>query len=253
MVSATASRSGNRNVAAADVLKFVSDITMATGLIVAIAAIADMPGPAAFQALVIFAAIAALITRSKIRPGSACRLGPADKVTLVRAVIAALCAGLVFRGETAVQLGWWLPAIAGIALALDGLDGWIARSTGTASVFGARFDMETDAFLILVLSALVWQTGKTGAWILAIGAMRYGFVAAAAIWPRLGSPLPPGRRRQAVCVIQVCALLICLMPVTEPRPAAAVSAFALIALTGSFSTDIAWLLRHGGGRAASGP
>ena len=140
-------------------------------------------------------------------------------------------------------------AIVGIALALDGLDGWIARSTNTTSVFGARFDMETDAFLILVLSALVWQMDKTGAWILAIGAMRYGFVAAAAIWPQLGSPLLPSKRRQAVCVIQVCALLICLMPVTGPLMATAISAFALIALTGSFSTDIAWLLRHDGGRA----
>ena len=81
---------------------------MATGLIVALAALADMPGPVAFQAVAIFAVIAALITRSKARLGAACRLGPADKVTLVRAVIAALCAGLVFRGETAVLLGWWL-------------------------------------------------------------------------------------------------------------------------------------------------
>ena len=38
------------------------------------------------------------------------------------------------------------------ALALDGVDGQVARRTGTASELGARFDMEVDAFLILVLS-----------------------------------------------------------------------------------------------------
>ena len=45
-----------------------------------------------------------------------------------------------------------------------------------ASSFGARFDMETDALLILVLAALVWQHGKAGPWILAAGLMRYAFV-----------------------------------------------------------------------------
>ena len=41
---------------------------------------------------------------------------------------------------------------------LDLVDGWVARRTGTASPFGARFDLETDAALILVLSWLVWRT-----------------------------------------------------------------------------------------------
>ena len=44
-------------------------------------------------------------------------------------------------------------ALVVVALALDWVDGQVARRTGTCSAFGARFDMETDAFLILVLSA----------------------------------------------------------------------------------------------------
>jgi phosphatidylglycerophosphate synthase len=40
-------------------------------------------------------------------------------------------------------------------LALDGLDGWLARRFGLASAYGARFDMEVDGFLILVLALLV--------------------------------------------------------------------------------------------------
>ncbi len=95
--------------------------------------------------------------------------------------------------------------IASVAAALDGVDGWIARRTRTASAFGARFDMETDALLILVLSALVWRSGKAGAWVLASGLMRYAFVAAATIWPWMQEPLEPSRRRQAVCVVQVVA------------------------------------------------
>ena len=38
---------------------------------------------------------------------------------------------------------------------LDAVDGQVARRTGTVSALGARFDMEVDAFLILVLSVYV--------------------------------------------------------------------------------------------------
>ena len=37
-------------------------------------------------------------------------------------------------------------------LILDGVDGRVARARGEVSAFGARFDMETDALLLLCLS-----------------------------------------------------------------------------------------------------
>ena len=45
---------------------------------------------------------------------------------------------------------------------------WMAGAPGRdrPSSFGARFDMETDAAFILILSVLVWQHGKAGAWVL---------------------------------------------------------------------------------------
>ena len=55
-----------------------------------------------------------------------------------------------------------------VALLLDWVDGQVARRTHTESAFGARFDMEVDAFLILVLSVYVAST--TGWWVLIIGA-----------------------------------------------------------------------------------
>ena len=56
-----------------------------------------------------------------------------------------------------------------MAAILDLADGWVARRTGTATAVGARFDMEVDALLILVLSALVWRYGVTGPWVLPPG------------------------------------------------------------------------------------
>ena len=231
-------------------LGFVSDITMATGLVVAIAVFWGVPGAVGLQAGAVFAALALFIVALQRYFHIGYDLTAADRVTLVRAAVAASCAGLLFHGDTAAALGWWLPALAGLALVLDGFDGWLARRTGTASAFGARFDMETDAFFILVLSGLVWQLGKIGPWVLAIGAMRYAFVAAALVVPRLSEPLFPSRRRQAVCVIQVVALAACLVPAVGPGATTALAAVALITLAYSFAVDIVWLLRNGASRGS---
>ena len=68
------------------------------------------------------------------------------------------------------------------------------------SVLGARFDMEVDAFLILVLS--VYVAGSVGPWVLAIGAARYAFWAAGRLVRWLGRPLPPRYWRKPVAAIQ---------------------------------------------------
>jgi phosphatidylglycerophosphate synthase len=167
--------------------------------------------------------------------------GPADWITGLRAALTVLLAALLVQAappDPVIVVG-----VASVAAALDGVDGWIARRTKTASAFGARFDMETDALLILVLSALVWRMGKAGAWVLASGLMRYAFVAAAAAWPWLQEPLEPSRRRQAVCVVQVVALIAALLPSIDPAASSAIAAAALAALTWSFLVDILWLWR----------
>ena len=114
------------------------------------------------------------------------------------------------------MVSWSLAGLIGIALGLDAVDGWLARRLGLASRFGARFDLEIDALMMLILSVLVWQTGRVDAWVLAIGGMRYGFVALGMIWPAARRPLPPSFRRKAVCALLGVLLLICLLPPTPP-------------------------------------
>jgi hypothetical protein len=87
-----------------------------------------------------------LLTRGLARHG-ADQLGPADRVTLVRATLAGGVTALVadsFSGPTPVTA---LVALIIIALVLDAADGWVARRTMTMSG-SARFDGEVDAFLI---------------------------------------------------------------------------------------------------------
>lgn len=173
------------------------------------------------------------------------RFGPANTVTLFRAVLVALTAGALGQPDGAAGM-WPIVAFASAALLLDGVDGWLARRGNCASAFGARFDQETDALLILVLSLLVLQTGKAGAWVLAAGLMRYAFVAAAHVSPRLARALPPSRRRQTICVVQVVALILCLAPVVTPPVSTALAAASVLLLALSFAVDIRWLLEQPG-------
>lgn len=169
--------------------------------------------------------------------------GLANQVTLLRSALAALLLGCVVAGAQAT-LAWEVLGIAVLAASLDALDGPLARRLGTTSAFGARFDMEADAGFVMVLSLLVWQFDKAGAWVLASGLMRYAFVLAGVLMPWLRGTLPPSLRRKAVCVVQVVALVVCLAPVVPVVWSTVMAALALIALAGSFLTDIAWLARH---------
>ena len=176
------------------------------------------------------------------RPGRG--LGAANRVTLVRATLVLPLAALPFHSTAAdARALWWIIAVAGIAMALDGVDGWVARRYG-ATAFGARFDMELDAVLLLALSILVLQTGKVGPWVLVIGSLRYAFVLAGGVWPCLQDELPPRWRRKAGCVVQGAALLFCLLPMVAPAAAAVVAGLAATGLVISFAIDVVWLVSH---------
>ncbi|MFC7342919.1 CDP-alcohol phosphatidyltransferase family protein [Saccharopolyspora griseoalba] len=170
-------------------------------------------------------------------------LGPADLVTAIRAALGGGCAALASDGlATGATSARALVAIATIALVLDALDGRIARSTGTVSAFGARFDMEVDAFLLLVLSA--HATAIVGWWVLAIGAMRYAFAAAGWLLPWLRGQLPSRRSAKAVAAAQGVVLVVVAATVLPPPWPEVLTALALIALAWSFALSITWLWQH---------
>jgi phosphatidylglycerophosphate synthase len=143
--------------------------------------------------------------------------------------------------------GPWPQTLAAIGsvmtMLLDGVDGYLARRNKMESTFGARFDMETDAILILALSLLTWQHGKAGVWILLAGLLRYLFVAATWIVPRMQRPLPSSRRRQVVCVVQIVGLSLVVLPRISPPASVWISGLLLALLVWSFAVDIIWLCR----------
>ncbi len=170
------------------------------------------------------------------------RLGPANRVTLVRALLVCFVAGLVVDAFSRAVALPALLATTTVALLLDAVDGRVARRTGSISVVGARFDMEVDAFLILVLSIHV--AGSAGAWVLAIGLARYAFVAARWVLPWLRGTVPPRPWCKVVAALQGVVLTVVAtdaLPVGVERAALVT---ALLLLVESFGREVWWLWRQ---------
>ena len=207
--------------------------------------------PAAFvgQAMLAFGVIAILLLGFLHTHLPRPHFGPANRVTLVRAMILALVAGLIGTSHVTSAIAWLVVGLALLVLALDGIDGWLARRFEDASRFGARFDMEVDAALILVMSVLVSQFGKTGEWIRLGGLLRYGYVAMQRLVPALRRPLAPSLRRKVACVVQVLGLSVCLAPLVTGEAATIIAGAALAFLVYSFAVDIArqlfWMDKEG--------
>ncbi|HYY19670.1 MAG TPA: CDP-alcohol phosphatidyltransferase family protein [Streptosporangiaceae bacterium] len=195
--------------------------------------------------LVTGSAAAGLLVTARMRSDQPA-IHPADWVTLTRMLLIAGVAGLVadsFGRPVAVTA---LVTLSTVALVLDGVDGLVARRTGTATQLGGRIDGETDAFLILLLSIAVSQ--DYGGWVLAIGAARYALLLAGWLIPWLGAPLPPRYWGKVVAAVQGIALTVAVSGVTSRLAGMIAVAAALLLLAESFARNVIWLYRTGAGQ-----
>ena len=136
-------------------------------------------------------------------------------------------------------LGLLLPAVAFhpaalialslLVLALDGLDGRLARQRALSSEFGAFFDKESDALFLLVLCGLATYQGPLPAWILGAGLLRYGFVIAVFLLPTPQNRETRSTWARYVYGFMVSALLLSFVPFPSLyRPVVAVATAALV-------------------------
>lgn len=198
-------------------------------------------GRAIWPAAAIYLLVVGIVAEGMRRHYPHDRVGACNMVTLTRLALAmALLAPLA--GGTAA--GWAVGAVAGVALTLDGVDGFLARRSGLVSDFGGRFDMEVDAALALVLALHALVAGALGPEVLLLGVMRYGFLAAGVVWPWVRAPLPPSLARKAVCVLQLATLIALQLPPLPPEAAIVLTRLTAIALAWSFGRDLLWLWRH---------
>jgi phosphatidylglycerophosphate synthase len=189
-------------------------------------------------------AATALLVTARMRSDEPA-IHPADWVTLTRALLIAGVAGLVadsFGRPVSITA---LVTLSAVALALDAVDGQVARRTGTATPLGARFDGEVDAFLILLLSIVVSQ--HYGGWVLIIGAARYALLLAGWLIPWLAAPLPPRYWGKVVAAVQGVVLTVAASGVVDRRTGMIAVAVAWLLLAESFGRNVIWLYRTGAG------
>lgn len=196
------------------------------------------PGPWGWLAgLAVAAAVCGSLAVGLARTGTT-SFGAANLVTLARAALVGGVTALVVEARSPA----WVVSVASLALVMDFVDGQVARRTGTSTSLGARFDMEIDAFLLLVLSGYVALS--LGWWVVAIGAWRYLFLGAGRVVAWLRAPLPPSMLRKTVAAAQGVVLVVAASDLLPQVVSVTVTATALAALTLSFVRDITWQYRH---------
>jgi phosphatidylglycerophosphate synthase len=216
----------------------------AAGLVVSAGVLAVLTvssglGPAGWATgLILSAVIATAFAVARLREDARSRR-PADPFTLMRGVLAADVAALVAASWDGALPGTATVTLASVALALDWVDGQVARRTRTTSALGAMFDQEIDAFLILVLS--VAASREFGSWVLLIGAARYLMFIAGRLAPWLAVPVPPRYWGKVVAAVQGVTLTVALSGVLPRLVSYLAIAVALVLLLESFGRNIVWL------------
>lgn len=153
-----------------------------------------------------FISLVALVTWSRRAWTPSGRFGLANTVTSGRLV---LSFALVLRPEA--WAGHTLALTALTILALDLVDGSLARHFDGESRFGARYDMEVDAVFVLSLSCALWSRGVAGPWVLLAGLWRYLFVVIPLIVPSRGGEAPRSLLYRSAYSVMVASFLAALI------------------------------------------
>ncbi len=143
------------------------------------------------------------------------RFGWANAVTLLRLIVLLTLTSPTNALSAPAALG-----VVGVVLGLDLLDGFLARARGDASPFGAHFDMESDAELVLVVTLRLWLGAGMGAWVLFAGLLRYSYVIALWLWPSRTSAREAPRSRFArysfaMLMVGLCGGLVLPAPLSS--------------------------------------
>ena len=94
--------------------------------------------------------------------------GYANLITLVRLII------VLVIGFWYIKLSDITVFIMGLtAVLMDAIDGYVAKKYHQQSEFGKHFDMEADAFYVLILTCILYLKDFFGLWIVVLGFLPY--------------------------------------------------------------------------------
>lgn len=121
-------------------------------------------------------------------------------------------------------------------LAMDGLDGWLARTRRMTSELGAHFDMESDALLVMVSCSMLFLSGDWGLWVLSPGLLRYLYVLI--LWSGAFEEAPPSTFGRWIFFLFALVLICSLWPLGPWTVPVMFVASSLVVI--SFSRSLRW-------------
>jgi phosphatidylglycerophosphate synthase len=101
--------------------------------------------------------------------------GIPNMVTLFRLVLLFMTPFIMHNRFNVAVLGT-------VFVALDGVDGFLARKLDQITYFGGQLDMEADAFFCLIFSMLIGFESREMQWVLLAGSMRYLYKIITTVW-----------------------------------------------------------------------
>ena len=171
--------------------------------------------------------------------------GWANRLTLLRGGLIALAGGFLFQSPIGIAI--WIPGLLySAAVLLDGVDGYVARRSGTASLLGKELDTEMDALGLLVAPLLAVSFGKFHWSFLAVSAAYYLFIAALR-WRRHRNlpvyPLPPSVLRRILAGLQMGFVALALLPAFSSAVTRLLGVVFMVPILAGFLLD--WLAVSG--------
>ena len=105
----------------------------------------------------------------------------------------------------------WILIIMTSAVLLDFVDGYMAKKYDQTTTFGQFFDMEVDAFFVLLMCFYYYQYQEIGWWILIPGVMRYAFKIFTVLVPKEGLVEAKKSYAATIAGIFFTILLVCIV------------------------------------------
>lgn len=167
-------------------------------------------------------------------------LGAANLLTLGRAGLLAMLASLILPLAPGILLSWGPIALWAAAVALDGLDGRVARRLGRATSLGTSLDIEVDSLGALIAAGVAVSNYGLPLWFLPLNLLRPIF--AMGIWwhQRQGKPIsdwPVSATRRYIAGLQMVGLGMALWPGVPSELVLVVAMCLTVLLICSFGRD----------------
>lgn len=186
------------------------------------------------------------LNRASVQQAVYDHLGWANRLTILRGFLIALCGGFIFQSNLS-KIILILPALSYFfAAIIDRIDGYIARKSRQESLLGTKLDIEYDALGLLIAPILAVWIGQIHWTYLSVSLAYYLFQWGLYWRKRQELPvfqLPVNMSRRAIAGFQMGFLAVVLWPILAPPATIVAGAAFMLPLLIGFLID--WLTVSG--------